>query len=418
MYNISVLTIGDEICIGQIVNTNSSWLAAKCTELGANIVTLSSVRDVQEQMFNELDRLIPLSDLLIITGGLGPTHDDITKPVLTEYFNDKLILDSEWESHLIRFFQKRGYDLTERNKAQALIPSKSKILFNSVGTAPGLLFEQNGKNIISLPGVPTEMKAIFNDNIRSIIRNDIIERNEEVLVYKNYQVSGIPESKLADLIGNPDEFLNSGSLAFLPSFKGIRLRVGVKSNNFENANNEIKRIGKILFERAGKFIYGTDDDSLSSIIGKYLTQYKATVSVAESCTGGLLGAEFTKISGSSEYFVGGAIVYSNSAKMSILGVDSDTLSNHGAVSEEVVKELARNVRAKFKTNFGISISGIAGPSGGTPEKPVGTIWIAVADENVTTAQKFVFGEDREMNRERAVASALNMLMKRLKDFGE
>jgi len=416
VYNISILTIGDEICIGQITNTNASWLAAKCTELGANVVTHSSIRDDKQEMVDELNRLIPKSDLLIITGGLGPTHDDITKQVLAEYFKDELVTDKDWEAHLIKFFNKRGYVLTERNRAQALVPNSSKVLSNSIGTAPGLLFEVDGKKIIALPGVPSEMKAIFIDNISSIIKSDMIVRNDDVLVYKNFQVSGIPESKLADLIGETDKFLDGGSLAFLPSFKGIRLRVGVKAKSFEEGISKIGLIEKVLYERAGGFIYGQNDDSLVSKVGEYLVQSKSTVSVAESCTGGLLGAEFTKISGSSEYFVGGGIVYSNEAKINILGVDSETLMKHGAVSEEVVKELARNVRTKFRTDFGIGITGIAGPTGGTEEKPVGTVWIGLSDEKVTIAQRFVFGNDRDMNRERAVGTALNMLLKRLKNF--
>lgn len=414
MYNISILTIGDEICIGQIINTNAAWIASKCTELGANIVTHSSIRDEKSVLIKELDRLIQSSDMLIITGGLGPTHDDITKDVITEYFQDELVIDKEWEIHLLELFETRGYKFTDRNREQSLVPSHSKVLFNNIGTAPGLLLEIESKKVIALPGVPTEMKAIFQDNIISIIKNDMKQRNDHVLLYKNYQVSGIAESKLADLIGKPEEFLNGGTLAFLPSFKGIRLRVGVSAENFDTGEKEIMRIEKLLYDKAGKFIFGTGEESLTTKIGQYLIKNKETVSVAESCTGGLLGGELTKISGSSEYFVGGVIVYSNEAKMKILGIEQSTLVQHGAVSEELAKQLAKNVRIKFNTHYGIGITGVAGPTGGTDDKPIGTVWIGLSSENSTFAQRFLFGNDRDMNRERAVGSALNMLVDMLK----
>ncbi|MFH1051452.1 MAG: competence/damage-inducible protein A [bacterium] len=416
MFNIALISIGDEICIGQIINTNAAWISSKCTELGANVSYHSTIRDNKEDLINELNRSLQKSDMVIITGGLGPTHDDITKNVLTGYFEDELIFHEPTLEYLEKIFKLRGYNLTERNKEQALIPSKAKPLTNALGTAPGILFDENGKLTVALPGVPAEMKYIMNNSVLPIMQNKIIERNDDILLYKNYHTSGIPESMLADLIGDTQELLNGASLAFLPSYKGIKLRVGVNAKNFEEANNKIIQIEKKLYEAAGKFIYGKDDDSLSLKAGQGLSQLKMTVSVAESCTGGLLGGELTSISGSSEYFIGGVIVYSNEAKIKILDVDAKIIENYGAVSEEVVKELARNVRKKFGTDFGIGITGIAGPTGGTEEKPVGTVWIGIADENVTIAQKFIFGNDREINRERAVGTALNMLLKRIRDF--
>ncbi|MFC2131036.1 competence/damage-inducible protein A [Bacteroidota bacterium] len=415
MFNISLLTIGDEICIGQVINTNAAWIASKCTLLGANVIIHSSIGDNKKEMYKELNRLIPVSDLIIITGGLGPTHDDITKPVLTEYFNDKLVLHKETLEHLEKLFQLRGYKFTERNRNQALLPSKAKLLFNNVGTAPGMLFEKGDKYIVSLPGVPAEMKSIMIDSVLPFIQKTMAERLDEVALYKTLHTTGTPESKLADMIGDPDIFMEGGTLAFLPSYRGVRLRIGIKAKSFDIAKEKLFHIESELNKRAGKFIFGSDEESLVSKVGSLLGEKNKTVSVAESCTGGLLGGEFTSVSGSSEYFSGGVIVYCNKAKEIVLGVGHETLKEFGAVSEQVAIELAANVRKKFDTDYGIGITGIAGPTGGSEDKPVGTVWIGLADSNIAFAKKYVFGNDRDMNRERAVGTALAMLLKNLSD---
>jgi nicotinamide-nucleotide amidase len=414
MIRISILTIGDEICIGQIVNTNASWIANECTKAGCQVTNHTSIRDVKESIFAQLDKLSPDSNVILITGGLGPTHDDITKPALCEYFNDELVLNNETYQYLEEFFNKRGWVLTERNKAQAMLPSKCKILPNRAGTAPGMQFEKDGKYFISLPGVPQEMKYIMQNSVLPFLQNMVSENKSEVVLYKNLMTAGIPESRLADLIGEPEEFLNGGSLAFLPSYRGVRLRIGVSAENFEAGSQKIDTIERIIGDRAGKFIYGTDDDTLASRIGEMLKIQAKTVSVAESCTGGLLGAAFTDISGSSDYFIGGTIVYSNEAKINVLGVDKKTIDEFGAVSKETALEMSSKVREKFNTDFGISTTGIAGPTGGTEDKPVGTVWIGLASKDKTDAQRFIFGNDRGMNRERAVGAALTMLWERLK----
>jgi nicotinamide-nucleotide amidase len=413
MFKIALISIGDEICIGQIVNTNASWIAAKCTGLGAEVFTHAVIRDDKNNLINELNRLIPLSELIIITGGLGPTHDDITKNVLCEYFNDDLILHESTLEYLDEIFQLRGFKLTERNKEQALAPSKSQVLSNSVGTAPGMLFEFNGKFIVSLPGVPAEMKYIMNNSVLPFFQRKIAERNDNVVLYKNLNTTGIAESKLADLIGEPKDFLNGGTLAFLPSYRGVKLRIGVTADNFQKGKLKLEEIENIILHKAGKYIFGIEDDSLVSSVGSLLTNANKTVSVAESCTGGLLGAEFTSVSGSSTYFKGGIITYSNEAKEKLLNVNSKILTDCGAVSEQVASEMASNVRILFNTNYGIGITGIAGPTGGSEEKPVGTVFIGLADEKSVSVKKFVFSNDREINRERAVGTALTMLLDKL-----
>ncbi len=414
MLKISLLTIGDEILIGQIINSNASWIAEQCTRLGAKIILHSVVGDEREAMLSELDRLLFVSDVVLLTGGLGPTHDDITKSVLCEYFNDELIRNEQVLKLVEDFLQKRNIPVTERNQKQADVPKKAKILHNTNGTAPGLLFDMTGNVIVAMPGVPSEMKSIMRTWVLPYLESMMTENKEEVVLYKVLQTAGIAESKLADLLGNVDDFLGGGSLAFLPSYKGVRLRIGVTGNTSDLAREKLNQIEKHIYSKAGKFIFGENDDSLASVVGKLLKEKGKTCSVAESCTGGLLGAEFTSVPGSSDYFVGAAIVYSNEAKTKILDVSKGIIDAFGAVSEETAKELASNVRKVFKTDFGISITGIAGPSGGTIEKPVGTVWIGLASENDVLTKKFVFSNDREINRERSVAKALEMLLNTLK----
>lgn len=415
MFDISIITIGDEICIGQIVNTNAAWIAGKATSTGANVKLHSTIGDNKESLINELNRLIPLNDLVILTGGLGPTHDDITKNVLCEYFQDKLILHNDTLDYLKKIFSLRGYTLTERNMEQAYLPSKCIVLKNEVGTAPGMLFEENGKFVISLPGVPAEMKFIMNDSVIPFISSKIAERNDYVVLFKNLQTAGIPESKLADMIGEPKEFLGDCTLAFLPSYRGVKLRIGVSGKNFDTAREKLFKIEKTINEKVSGNIFSADDESLISKVGSLLSERNLTVAVAESCTGGLLGAEFTSISGSSKYFSGGVIAYSNEIKEKILNVSKNNLMKFGAVSEQVAFELASNVRDIFKTDVGIGITGIAGPTGGTVEKPVGTVFIGLAFRDNIKVKRFVFSTEREVNRERAVGTALTMLLQELQN---
>ena len=413
-YKISILTIGDEICIGQVTNTNASWIASQCTKLGADIIRHVSVGDVMTEMLEEVDRLLKISDFVIVTGGLGPTHDDITKPCLATFFGDELVFNQDAYDNLEYFLSLRKIRMTEKNKSMAYLPSKCKLLFNRNGTAPGMLFENCGTFcLVSLPGVPREMMSIMEDHVLPLIAKIIEEKNADVLLFKTLQTSGIPESILAEKIGDVSDFLGDGTLAFLPSYKGVRLRIGVSDQNFKLAELKLEKIENHIRDKAGSYIYGVGDDSLVSVIGHLLRDGGHTLSVAESCTGGLLGAEFTKISGSSDYFLGGAIVYSNDLKINILNVNPLTIETFGAVSEQTATELAENANKKFNTDYSLSITGIAGPTGGTEEKPVGTVWIGMATPDKTITKKFQFGNDREINRERAVGTALNMLYKEL-----
>ena len=418
MFNVSIMSIGDEICIGQIVNSNAAWIAYKFTDLGANVFEHITIGDDATAMKNVLDELLPKSDLVLLTGGLGPTHDDITKPVLVEYFDDELEFDEETYENICILLERRGLKITERIKQMSMLPKSCKILYNGVGAAPGMLFERNGKYVVSLPGVPSEMKFIMTNSVLPMVEKIIDKLGDDIVLYKTLMTSGVPESVLADKIGNVDAFLrDSDSLAFLPSYKGVRLRIGVRGSK-GYAEKRLQEIEKYIRDRVDEYIIAGDDVSLAEVVGKTLADAGETVAVAESCTGGLLGGEFTSVSGSSAYFAGGVIAYSNEIKEKILGVEHQILIEHGAVSRETAEQMAQNVRSKFNVDYGISITGIAGPTGGTPDKPVGTVWIAVSSKEGNIAKKFNFGADRNVNRQRSVGAALNLLLQTIKTTGK
>lgn len=414
MFKIAILTIGDEVRIGQVVNTNAAWLSSQLTAVGAFVSEHRTIGDDWEVMLKNINELYTNNDMLITTGGLGPTHDDITKPVLLEYFNDKLIFSEEVYNSLQNYLSNYHRPMTDVVKNQAMIPSTCIPLENKVGTAPGLYFKQNKHNIIALPGVPAEVKYITNTHIIPVVKELIKEHQTEVILYKTYITAGAFESELADKIGNVNEFLGNSSLAFLPNYQGVRLRIGAIAKTEDEARQEIDRISNILTNRIGKYIISEDDLSLSHIVGEKLRQLKKTVAVAESCTGGLLGKEFTEIPGSSDYFLGGIICYSNEAKISLLNIDEQIIKGYGAVSEQTAVAMAANVKQIFQSDYSISITGIAGPGGGTVEKPVGTVWIGISTLIHTYAHLFHFGEIRETNRERAVGMALTLLLEEIK----
>jgi nicotinamide-nucleotide amidase len=414
MYNISILSIGDELCIGQTVNTNASWMSNKLLPTGAFILTHSVIRDDKETIISEIHRLSRISNLIIITGGLGPTHDDITKKVICEYFDDELELNEEVLDKLKNWFEKRGRDFYKRHELQAMLPKKAKILPNEVGTAQGMLFEEKNFSLISLPGVPREMRFIVENSIVNYVKDQIAISNSKVQIYRTIKTVGIAESDLAELIGDLG-FLGDISLAFLPSYKGIRLRIGLSGDNRESVEMKLLNAENELIAKIGKYLLSRGDEDLSKAIGNLLIKKNLTISVAESCTGGLLGANITDIPGSSNYFLGGVISYSNEAKTSELGIPDQVLNIYGAVSEETAILMAKSVREKFSSSFGISITGVAGPGGGSEIKPVGTVWIGLSDEYDSFAKKFVFSKDRQINRELSVGYALTLLFNRIRN---
>ncbi|MCO5252185.1 MAG: competence/damage-inducible protein A [Candidatus Kapabacteria bacterium] len=405
----SILTIGTEICIGQIVNSNAATIGAKLTQLGISVIANSSIPDHLSQIVSEIRRLSDSSDLLIITGGLGPTQDDITKTALCQFFECEMIFDDSVYQTIDYLFKSKGREVTERNRAQAYIPAKAVAMTNLIGTAPGLLFENKGKMIVALPGVPYEMEYIYENSLKDKIKSVLEQSNSEIELHKTIRTYGIFESYLADLIGNSEDIPHLSGFAYLPSANGVRLRLTVQSPDFVTAEIKIKEAIKYLELRIGKYIQSYDERPMIEHISKLLNMSGKTVSVAESCTAGLLGGELTKLAGSSSYFLGGFMTYSNESKAKLLGIDSAIIDEHGAVSEEVAELMAKNVRSIFKSDIGISITGIAGPDGGTDSKPVGTVWFGLAYGERVLAFKQIFPGNRDAIRNRAVFYALNML---------
>jgi nicotinamide-nucleotide amidase len=353
-----------------------------------------------------------------MSGGLGPTHDDKTKETLTMYFNDTLILDEETLHKLKARARLRGLPLNQRNLDQALLPSQCTILSNPRGTAPGMLFQKDDVIYVSLPGVPSELKGIMNDHVLPHLRSKIEQEHGKKPYFRTILTKGIPESALADLIGDPSAFLEvDDSLAFLPSYHGVRLRIGVLHTDHITAQKRLDELQTILIEKAGEFVFGYGTDTLLSVTTDLLKKHRKTISVVESCTGGMLGSEFTQQTGSSSYFMGGFLTYSNKLKIRLADVSEQSLTQYGAVSKEVAEEMAKGGRIRLQTDYCISITGIAGPDGGSDEKPVGTVWIALANENQVIAKRFNFGGDRAINRERSVAQAISMLYDMLIEKG-
>lgn len=406
MLKISIITIGDELLIGQVVNTNVVKIASKLTELGAVVNLHATVGDSKEEIINTLNYCLLISDIVITTGGLGPTDDDITKKVITEFIDDELITSYTVKEHILKMLETKGRIVTESNLRQAEIPSKSILLHNEIGTAPGFMINKNNKKIIVLPGVPEEMKYILDNSIIKIIKNELQNTHNDIIKYKTIVTSGIFESKLAELIGPASDYPQNISLAYLPSAKGVRLRIGAVAENFEKADSLIDKFEKKITSKFKKHIIGYNNDSLAEIVVKQLIEKQLTVAVAESCTAGMLGTTITSISGSSACFKGGMIVYSNQMKIDLLDIDSQLLEKNGAVSEQTATQMSQNIIKKCNSDFGIAITGLAGPTGGTEQKPIGTVFISISNSENTYTNKYIFGNDREANRLKSVNQAL------------
>ncbi|MFM8771080.1 MAG: competence/damage-inducible protein A [Candidatus Kapaibacterium sp.] len=409
----SIVSIGDEVLIGQIVNRNAAWRAEELTLAGCTLIEHVTIGDVALQLTQTLDRLLAVSDVIIMTGGLGPTHDDITKDVLTSYTGDQLVVSGAWLSHLYTWMRERGREVTERNAGQAQMPSRATILPNPIGTAPGLLLNHRDCLLAALPGVPTEMQQITTRHLLPLLQERIDAARELRSEYVTLLTTGVAESTLADIIGDPSEFLGDCSLAFLPSYHGVRLRIGARSAGPLTREQELWRVRDVLMQRVGQHVFGEGKQTLAEVVGLRLKERGHTLAIAESCTSGMLGARLTDISGSSIWFLGGVMCYSNSSKVRDVGVDEQTLARHGAVSKEVAAQLACGIRDRFQSTYGIGITGVAGPGGGSEQKPVGTVYIAVATPHRCVPLRFQFGNDRHVNRERSVGAALSMLWKEL-----
>ncbi|MEI6748101.1 MAG: competence/damage-inducible protein A [Bacteroidales bacterium] len=405
-----IITIGDELLIGQVVDTNSAWMADQLNLLGINIHQITSISDSREHILSTLNEATLRADIILITGGLGPTNDDITKQTLSEYFDSPLVFNEGAYKQIEQLFGQRGFPVTPLNRLQAMLPGSCTPLPNECGTAAGMWFEKDNTIYISMPGVPFEMKSIMTQEVLPRLAS----LNNEVIVHKTILTQGVGESFLAATIADWENRLPAHiKLAYLPQPGLVRLRLSASGSDFDKLHSQISQITLELANLIPEYIFGYDNDTLEEVIGKQLLSLKLTLATAESCTGGYTAHLITSISGSSEYFKGSIVAYSNEIKENLLGVKHDTIVKSGAVSEETVKEMAVGARIKLDTYCAIAISGIAGPSGGTDEKPVGTTWIAISSPAGLVAEKFLLGEHRGRNIRKAGIAALNMLRKEL-----
>jgi len=405
-----IITIGDEILYGQITDTNSQWISAELDHIGIKIARKTSVGDNETDILQLITEAESRSDLILITGGLGPTSDDLTKPCLAKYFNSHLIINEEVLNDLKGFFEKRGRELTETNKQQAYVPNSCKVIRNNYGTAPGMWFERNGKVFISMPGVPFEMKAMMTDTILPRLKEFF---STPFIYHRVVKTIGIGESFIADKIKDWEKNLpTSIKLAYLPSLGEVKLRLtalGDESEVKPLVEAEAVKLNELIFE----YVYTNQDESIEKVIGNLLKENNLTIAFAESCTGGYLSSLITSVPGSSAYFAGSVVAYQNEIKEKLLGVKPETLKEFGAVSEQTVKEMAEGVRLNLNAAIGVSTSGIAGPGGGTGEKPIGTIWIAYSDKQKTIARKLTLGKLRDVNIKQTATAALNLIRQSL-----
>ena len=407
-----IITIGDEILIGQIVDTNSAWIAARLGEIGVSIRRKYSIGDRREEIIDAVEESLAKSELVIITGGLGPTKDDITKRVLAEIFHSPMVCDQDTYERVERMMTARGIAFNDLNKGQAMVPECCTVLANHKGTAPGMWFEREGRVVVSLPGVPFEMEALM---LESVLPKVSEHFDLAAVVHKTAITYGLAESMMAEHIAAWEDALPPHlHLAYLPSPSQLRLRLSAYDMDKAQAEKEIDEQFEQLLPLLGDYFVGWGDTTVQSAVAEMLLAKGATLSAAESCTGGALSAKFTAMSGASEYFWGGVVSYDNSVKENVLGVSRSNLDTYGAVSEQVARQMAEGVRRVCGTTYGVATTGIAGPSGGTPDKPVGTVWMAVATPTRTIAKVVVHGKIRAVNIERAATAAINMLRLELK----
>lgn len=411
--NAEIISIGDELLIGQVINTNQAFLAEHLNSVGISVIRMTTVGDREPEILSGFQDAWDRCDLVVVTGGLGPTHDDITRAAVCRFFNSSLIQNEAALENIKRLFEARGLPVTPTNIDQALVPDGCTVIPNSQGTAPGFLFEKDGKTMIVMPGVPYEMMGMLKE---FVIPRFSGEFKGMTVRHRTLRTTGIAESHLAEQIGDVENLFarDSGiSLAFLPSPLGVRLRISVRSSSPDDADRLIAEVETGIRSRARKYIYGVENEELEEVVGRILADRNLTLAVAESCTGGLVADRLTNVSGSSRYFLQGNVVYSNESKIRELSVPDSLIQEHGAVSNQIAQAMASGVRMRSGADIGVSTTGIAGPSGGTPEKPVGLIWIGFSDKDSTFAMKFHFGNDRRRFKERASQAALELVRRKL-----
>ncbi len=400
-----IISIGNELLNGNTVNTNATYIAQQLHRVGITPLWIQTVGDEPDHIRQALETAMRRADIILITGGLGPTHDDITKKVVCDFLGSELIMNEQILADVKAKFARRGIPMPEINRSQALVPRDAQLMPNPVGTAPGMIFTRGEKIVFVMPGVPPEMKAMIENSVIPLLRKKCEACRVQVDLFRT---TGIPESAIYERIREEMDEYSSYEIAFLPKFTGVDIRVIRRGDDMENTE-KFQRFRSLLQERIGEFIYTTDDRELEAVVGELLKEKKMTLSVAESLTGGLVQDKITNIPGSSIYFMGGMVTYSNEAKMKFLGVRAESLQKYGAVSEAVAREMAQGVREAFGTDIAVSTTGIAGPTGATPTKPIGLVYTGVATRESVWVKKHLFGTDRLINKQRSAQAALEMV---------
>ncbi|WP_436515869.1 competence/damage-inducible protein A [Ekhidna sp. To15] len=401
-----IISIGDEILYGQTLDTNSHWISGELDRLGIRVHKKVTISDTREVILENIKEAEENADIVLITGGLGPTNDDLTKPCLAEYFNTPLVRNEEAYANIKAMFEKAGWEMTESNEEQADLPANCKAINNPIGTASGMWFDSGSKVIVSMPGVPFEMKHMMSETVLPRLKEQFVM---DGIFHRMIRTIGIGESKLAEIIKEWETNLPKEiKLAYLPTMGAVKLRLTTDDDSEAMQKKVQDQIDAVL-PLIEKYVYGFDKEEVSEAIGRILKESNQTLAIAESCTGGYLSHQVTSIAGSSHWFRGSMVPYSNDLKRDLLGVDQKILDTDGAVSEAVVLALAENVRKTLKSDVGVSVSGVAGPGGGSEEKPVGTVWIGYSDKNKSVAKKFRFIRDREINIKYSAIAALNMI---------
>ncbi len=405
--NAHIITIGDEILVGQTVDTNSAYIAKQLKDLGIAITEIQSVKDEKDHIIEALNHGLKKNDIVILTGGLGPTNDDITKKVLTTYFNDELVLYPEVLKNIKAYFEKFQKQMRPVHQQQAMLPKKAEILFNDLGTASGMWFNHQNKIVVSLPGVPYEMKGLLEKVIQKLKTNYQLGD----LFHHTILLQGIGETKLADILKDwESENRDKGiTVSYLPSVGQVKVRLTGKTDQKDYILKQLEKV-KVLLPA---YVYGENEDTLEEVVGRLLVKHGASLGTVESCTGGAIASRIVSVPGSSAYYHGSLISYTNTLKHKLVGVDKTLIKQHGAVSQQVVESMAKNGLKKLEVDYCISTSGIAGPTGGTPLKPVGTVWIGIAHKNQVWSKEFHFGHNRNNNIEATVVFALNFLRRKI-----
>lgn len=407
MPHIEIITIGDEILIGQIVDTNSAWMATELNKTGFDVVQITSVHDNESHITSSLNNAMQRADVVLLTGGIGPTRDDLTKHTLCKFFDCKLVYNADVYHDIENLLKYRSRAMNELTASQAMVPEKCTVIRNPVGTAPVSWFEKDGKVVVSMPGVPYEMKNAMSTEIIPRLKSKF---RTPVIIHKTVQVYGYPESALALKIENWENALPDNiHLAYLPNYGIVRLRLSGSSENSLALEFSINQQIDLLKQILGEAVVATSDDPLEVITGKLLAENNMKLATAESCTGGNIAHILTTVPGSSAYFSGGIVAYSNEIKVNLLGVSASDLSAYGAVSKQVAEQMAEGIKKITGADIAVATTGIAGPSGGTVEKPVGTVWIAVNCKNQTSSREFKFNGTRQIIIERTTQAALLMV---------